>query len=243
MGKLRTWLRLTLLFPIAWPAGTPLTGSDARAIELDTYLSGAPAVYSNVFPGVSLRISPHRLGKEYDWIVAPGADLDAIVMRFRASPVSVDANGDLIVGGAELVRHTRPRAFQEIGKRRVAVGARFKVLGLDRVGFSLGPFVRGLELVIDPVVLYSVSLAGSPQPRGYPADEIDAVAFDNKGCTYIMGTAFSSDFPTTEGAYQRDRHGRSDLFVAKIDRDGKALVFSTLLGGMTRSTGLRVRRS
>ena len=51
------------------------------------------------------------------------------------------------------------------------------------------------------------------------------------GCLLLSGFAGSDDFPTTAGAYQRRRNGEGDGFVTKLAADGKAFVFSTLLGG------------
>lgn len=49
---------------------------------------------------------------------------------------------------------------------------------------------------------------------------------------YVTGQTFSSDFPTTAGAYQRSLVGTSDAFVARLDTTADAsLVYSTYLGG------------
>ena len=61
------------------------------------------------------------------------------------------------------------------------------------------------------------------------------VAFDNSGNYVITGATSSSDFPTTEGAFQRMNkaalNGLADAFVAKLSADGSKLLFSTFLGG------------
>jgi hypothetical protein len=56
---------------------------------------------------------------------------------------------------------------------------------------------------------------------------------DSNGRAIIVGYATSSDFPTTQSAFQRTSHGgeEGDAFVAKLSPDGSTLLASTLLGG------------
>jgi hypothetical protein len=51
------------------------------------------------------------------------------------------------------------------------------------------------------------------------------------GQPVVAGSTFSSDFPLTDGAFQRERRGKQDAFVAKLAADGSRLVYATLLGG------------
>lgn len=204
------------------------------SLEVEAFLSRAPGVYLGLFPGISLRVSPHRLGVEYDWIVAPGADPGAISMSFPGASVSMGPGGNLFVHRpGRVVPHTTPHAYQTIRGQRVPVDARFTVPSNTTAGFQLGPYDAAHELVIDPVVIFSLSLSGSWTTwitGTLLSDEITAVATDARGFTYVTGTARSSDFPTTEGAFQRELRGESDLFIAKIDPEGN-LVFSTRIGG------------
>lgn len=58
-----------------------------------------------------------------------------------------------------------------------------------------------------------------------------AIALDQSGFVYIAGKTLSSDFPTTEGAYDTEPNGSEDIFVVKLNPQGSALAFSTLVGG------------
>jgi hypothetical protein len=51
------------------------------------------------------------------------------------------------------------------------------------------------------------------------------------GSVLIAGTTSSPDFPTTEGAFQREARGSVDGFLAKLDPDGARVAFATRLGG------------
>ncbi len=55
------------------------------------------------------------------------------------------------------------------------------------------------------------------------------IAVNASGEVYVVGSTYSSDFPT-ENPYQTDQLGR-DVFVTKLNNSGNSLVYSTYLGG------------
>lgn len=61
------------------------------------------------------------------------------------------------------------------------------------------------------------------------------MAVDSAGNVYVAGSAGSSDFPTTVGAFQATAPGGTGghAFVAKLNPTGSALVYATYLGGTT----------
>jgi len=77
-------------------------------------------------------------------------------------------------------------------------------------------------------LLYSTLLGGNG------LDSITSVAFDGQGRAYVSGVTWSTDFPTTAGAFDRTLGGTTDGFVARFDPSlsGTAsLGWATLLGG------------
>jgi hypothetical protein len=68
-----------------------------------------------------------------------------------------------------------------------------------------------------------------------------AIAIDTDGNVYLAGGSYSSDFPTTSGAYQTKNFATANkttnAFVAKLNPAGTALVYSTLLGGAGSADG------
>jgi hypothetical protein len=71
---------------------------------------------------------------------------------------------------------------------------------------------------------------------GSGVDQSSAVAADAKGNTYIAGTTFSPDFPTTASPAHLASQQFSKVFVAKFDPSG-ILVFSLVVGGSGSDTG------
>ncbi len=87
-------------------------------------------------------------------------------------------------------------------------------------------------------LVYSTYLGGSSGTVEGGSD----VAVDSAGNAYVVGTAYSSDFPTTPGAYDTsyDTGGVGDAFVTKLNPSGSALVYSTLLGGSDSEGGYAI---
>lgn len=57
------------------------------------------------------------------------------------------------------------------------------------------------------------------------------IALDRDGNVVVAGTTHSTDFPTTDGAFQRHLQGNNNLYIAKLSLDGTTLLASTYLGG------------
>src|SRR5207249_3382021 len=72
--------------------------------------------------------------------------------------------------------------------------------------------------------VYSTYLGGSGDDQGM------GIAVDAVGNAYVTGSTFSTNFPTTVGAYQRSLLGSSSAFVTLVDTNGSTLGYSTYLG-------------
>ncbi|HEX8282893.1 MAG TPA: carboxypeptidase regulatory-like domain-containing protein [Pyrinomonadaceae bacterium] len=189
--------------------------------------------YEGVYPGVDVVYYGNQRQLEYDFQLAPGADAGLIGLGVEgADGVRIDGDGDLVLPtAAGDVRQHAPHAYQEVAGVRRAVSCRYVLKGENRVGFELGEYDAALPLIIDPVVSYSTYLGGRNADAAY------AVAVDAAGNAYVTGTTEAWDFPVTPGALQTTRRGGaaqqivSDTFVAKLNPQGTALVYSTFLGG------------
>jgi len=74
-------------------------------------------------------------------------------------------------------------------------------------------------------LVYSTYLGGFNSDRG------KGIALDSSGNVYVTGETFSPDFPTTPGAFDTSFNGGWDAFVTKLNDQGSALDYSTVLGG------------
>jgi hypothetical protein len=73
-------------------------------------------------------------------------------------------------------------------------------------------------------LVYSTYLGGSGRDMGF------GIAADSAGNAYVTGLTDSTDFPTMN-PIQPANGGLEDVFVAKLNPTGSALVYSTYLGG------------
>src|SRR5262249_39762537 len=175
--------------------------------------------------------NPRQL--EYDFVVAPGADPGVIRLAFDgAERMWTDERGDLVLAleHGEL-RLRKPVVYQTIGGARRVIESAYRVTtrGERAEGrIALAAWDRSRPLVIDPVLVYATFLTGS----GF-WNRPGAVAVDTAGNAYIAGETISADFPATPGSFQSTfvGVGFTDVFVAKLNATGTALLYSTFLGG------------
>lgn len=185
----------------------------------------------DVYPGVDLVYYGHQQQLEYDFVVAPGADPQAIRLTFEgADKLEVDAQGDLVLyaAGGQIRQH-KPIIYQEVdGKRRKISGGYALTPDAKRktqeVRIRVDSYDATRPLIIDPVLVYSTCLGGEGVDRGMD------IAADVAGNVYVAGITDSSDLLTMNPT-QSSFRGRSDVFVAKLNPDGNALDYLTYLGG------------
>src|SRR5437899_2363050 len=102
-----------------------------------------------------------------------------------------------------------------------------------RSAFKIAQYDSSTPLVIDPILAYSTYLGGSNFDQGF------GIAVDSLGNAYVMGTTFSTNFPTFN-PFQASNGGDVDAFVTKLNAAGSALVYSTYLGGSGNDRGLGI---
>ncbi len=74
-------------------------------------------------------------------------------------------------------------------------------------------------------LMASTCLGGSNE------DDCNSLTLDTNGNVYVTGHTFSSDFPTTGGAYDNSYNNFVDVFVAKLNEGLTSLLASTYMGG------------
>jgi hypothetical protein len=91
-------------------------------------------------------------------------------------------------------------------------------------------FVTKLNLTGSALV-YSTFLGGEYDEAGR------AIVVDKLRNAYVTGETNSSNFPTTPGAYDQTQNGSGDVWVAKLNPSGSALVYSTFIGSSIDEVG------
>ncbi len=83
-------------------------------------------------------------------------------------------------------------------------------------------------------LIYSTFLGGSD------INLCISLALDKEKYAYVTGLVTSSDFPTTENAYDKTMNGSNDIFISKLNSNGSALIYSTFLGGSEKEAGISI---
>src|SRR5207249_12044692 len=117
-----------------------------------------------------------------------------------------------------------PVIYQEVEGARREIAGGYVLEGARHVGFRVAAYDARRPLGIDPALFYSTYLGGNSSDEGV------AIAVDTAGNAYVTGALSSTDFPTTQGAFQTNAVGGSDAFVTKLNPTGSGLVYSTYLG-------------
>ncbi|HEY7914384.1 MAG TPA: SBBP repeat-containing protein, partial [Blastocatellia bacterium] len=192
--------------------------------------------YTEVYPKVDLVYYGNRTELEFDFIVAPGGNVQAIKFQVDGTDrLTLDDEGNLClaVKQSEVILH-KPVIYQLTGKGdRREVKGEYAIKGKE-VRFKTGAFDASKPLIIDPVLSYSTLLGsgGSESALG--------IAVDSSGSAYITGSANSSVFPTTPGAFQTSSSSLGGAFVTKLNPTGTSLVYSTYISGSSGSSGTAI---
>jgi len=220
------------------PAANEVSGEDELSSKSNYFIGNDPRKwctnvrqyakvrYANIYPGVDLVYYGNHRELEYDFVLQPGANPDAIRLGIEgASNLRLDS-GDLVLtssGGDARLR--RPFTYQEINGTKRKIRSGYVMKGKHEIGFRVASYDHGKPLVIDPVLAYSTYLGGSTDEYAL------GIAVDSAGNAYVTGGTASSDFPTKNAFQPNYSGGSSNAFVTKINADGSGLVYSTYLGG------------
>ncbi|MGH9768337.1 MAG: SBBP repeat-containing protein [Blastocatellia bacterium] len=195
--------------------------------------------YRGVYPGIDVVYYGNQRRIEYDFVVSPHSDPNQIRLALEgAEKMAIDEQGDLALDiGGEQLRMRAPVIYQETNGARRQIAGRYILLDNNSpfptphsplptpvVGFQIGDYDANETLVIDPVLEYSTFYGGGGIDIAY------GIAIDRQGSVYITGQTFSLDFPA-KNPFSTMLNGASDAFVAKLNPQGNAIVFSTYIGG------------
>lgn len=231
--------RVRFQFEGAAPGAT-LIGEDKRPHHYNFFHGNDPAcwrtnvaafssvLYRGLYKDVELRVREEGGRIEYDLLLAPGADLDQVIIGCEgASTLQIAADGALVVETASgQLRQTPPRTWEILrdGTKR-PVECVFRKIDEQRYGFVAPKRDLTLAMVIDPGLEWSTFVGGSF------TDELTATALarDGSGDIFIAGYMNSTDFPFFSDPNFTPEQNR--VFIARLDSTGTTLRWATFLGG------------
>lgn len=197
--------------------------------------------YHAVYPGVDVVYYGNQNQLEYDFVLQPGADPNAIRMKFSGSGhLSLSPKGDLVFesAGSRIVQK-RPFIYQEdpqtAARRQVA--GNYVLLRNNVVGLRLDHYDRKQTLVVDPALTYLTYLGGPG------TDQINAVKLGPNGRLYVAAQTDTSTLQPSEAAYNNSDQGFTDIYVAVLDTTAAGnfgLVYATYIGGGSEDIPLAI---
>jgi hypothetical protein len=149
---------------------------------------------ANLYPGVDLVYYLSQGKIEYDLVVRPGADLEAVRVRFEgAQSVTLNPSGAIVIRteSGEVVQ-TPPVGFQYRSERERQIPCSYKINEDGTIGFDVGVYDVDLPFIIDPVIDFSTYI---------PPASANAVTIGHDGSVYLAGSTYRADFPVV-GAIQ-----------------------------------------
>ncbi len=199
--------------------------------QQDRWKSNVPLfhelTYQNLYDGIDLRYYTKYNTLKYDFIVAPGASVTNIQMRYLGTDRLFVKNGVLEMRiGKMTVSELAPYAYQ-IGEDGEPIKIKCEYVLKDNiVSFKVGEYATELPLIIDPTIIFASYSGSTADNWGYTA------TYDINGNLYGGGTVYNTGYPTTLGAYNTTFMGSiCDIGITKFNTDGTARIFSTYLGG------------
>ena len=191
-------------------------------------------LYKELYPQIDLIVYGSGGGIKHEYWVSAGGEVEKIKLRYEGiKQLRVNERGQLeIETGEGVLREDAPFSYQIIDGERVKVETRYVIDKDNTLRYKVGKYRKDKELIIDPTLIYSTYLGGSIWEQGRE------IAIDGSGNAYVTGITYSSDFPTTPGAYDTSYNGGSwDAFITKLNSAGTDLLYSTYLGGSNDDYG------
>ena len=208
-------------------------------------------IYPELYSNIDLVYKGIPNGVKYEFLAKPNARPEEIILSYTGvEKLDIDKSGNLVIT-TKLgeTREMKPYSYQNINGKKIEIESKFKIIDLLKapanieskpihhqgVVFEIASYNKRFELVIDPEpVGYSTFLGGNGGDYG------EGIAVGKDGCAYVTGATNSSNFPTTQGAYDRISDYKGEVFVTKINYSGTALIYSTFLGGDRSDWGEKI---
>ena len=157
--------------------GTP----DQWRTNVDLY--GA-VVYPSIYPGIDAHFTSSGRLLKSEFFVRAGANPDLIRLHYGSvDHVEVNATGELLLHTSTgVLREQTPEVYQisRDGSRQM-IPAMYVLTPRSEIGFAIGEYDHGRDLIIDPLMTYSTYFGGTG------IDIATSVTADGSGNMYMAG--------------------------------------------------------
>ncbi len=194
----------------------------------------------DVLPGVDLVVRPQAVdgaALAYDLHLDQAAALGDVVIDCQGCErIALDGSGGLTMdvrlpsGEVVSVQQSRPVCWQVIDGQHKPVEVAFRTLSATSYGFVGGDLVLDAPLVVDPGVAWSTLFGG-----GASDSIFDVTRRPGRG-VWIAGYTSSFDLPGA-GTGGNVLRGATDAFVARLEDDGRTLLWTAYIGGSDADEG------
>lgn len=185
--------------------------------------------FNDIYPGIDLILYFEGIHLRFDFIINSDGSPDDIEIEILGSEtIENETKSELRIpleNGNILIKDMF--AYQENSENKNSILCNFLVSG-NTFKFQVDDYDKSKILVIDPLV-FSTFLGGDNYDYG------EDIKVDSKNNIYTCGYSYSSEYPTTVGAYSDEMSGEQgafpDIVISKFDSSGDSLIFSTYIGG------------
>ena len=189
--------------------------------------------YKNIYPNIDIRYYSQGDNLKYDFIVKPGGNPNAILMRYDGGVNLTLKNKDLVITTTVgEVKEQSPYTYQTGAKSTQQIPTQFKITD-NVVSFDVGKYNFNETLIIDPQLIFSTFTGSSQENWGFTATP------GADGTFYAGGVSFSNGFPVSPGAFSttynggipEGQFGGTDIAIMKYSANGANRIYATYLGG------------
>lgn len=201
-------------------------GSDPARWHADVPAWGGVR-YVDLYPGMDLEVTGDE--GHWAWQLVCGTDCQSALRRVCLRVNSADAlalDGDVLRLATPLGEYALP-LLRVVGAADANLPSP-TVTGDQVASPFASPIPNPQSATANPQsgasgLLYSTFLGGSNRDAG------GAIALDKAGNIYLTGLTYSSDFPTSAGAFDTSHNGGGDAYVVKLNMAGTGLAYATFL--------------
>jgi hypothetical protein len=236
IGKKVHFFRLDLEF-LGANKDVRISSSEALQSYSNFYLPSCPdgllnlghygkITYENLYEGIDMVFYFQDGNLKYDFIVAPGADVSQIKMRYAgADNIEKLESGELLIKTpvADLIEG-KPYSYNSVNRQEIE--SQYSLEG-NVVSYDLKS--AGSAVVIDPSVTWSTYFN-----NGSSSDTWTKPDFDATGAFYNTGYTYYTTFPVLNAGagmyFDSSKDGITDLVVVKFSAS-RSYAWSTYYGG------------